>query len=87
MFGSRQPPVTKPTGMSLAEFTKDLTSRNSHGRPACVAGTREGVGPVGQKSFAADVVGAMSNPALEPDVEGVELPERQIATAKSKGGL
>lgn len=39
----------------------------------------------GQKRFATDVVAAMSNPALKPNEEVAELPERQFTTGKSEG--
>jgi len=83
---SRHANVTNPTRMSLAQFSKNLMSSESRGRPDCVAGTTEGVGleRVGQKRFAAGVVAAMSNPALECNEEVAELPKRQFATAKSE---
>jgi hypothetical protein len=74
--------------MSLAHFSKNLMPSESQGLPDCVGGTTEDVGleSVGQKRFAADVVAAMSNPALEFNEEVAELP-KQFTRAKSEGGL
>jgi hypothetical protein len=88
VIGSRRPRVTEPTSMSLAQFTRTLALSEFQGGPPSVAEATVDIGAegIGQKNFAADVVGAMSNPALEPNEEVAELPERQNATAKSKGG-
>ena len=74
--------------MSLAQFTRTLALSEFQDGPPSVGEATGDVGAerIGQKNFAADVVGAMSNPALGPDEEVAELPERQIATAKSEGG-
>jgi hypothetical protein len=66
VIGRLQPSVTKPTRMTLTQFTKLVTSGESRDRPACVGGPTESTGQenVGQKQFATDVVVAMSNPTL-----------------------
>jgi hypothetical protein len=65
VIGSRQP---KPARMSLAQFSRNLISSESHNRPDYASSTANGVGleRIGQKRFAADVVAAMSIPALQP---------------------
>jgi hypothetical protein len=72
--------------MSLAQFSRNLIASQSEGAPDWVSRTAEGTGleSVGQKQFAAGVVAAMSNPALECNEEVAELPKRQFATAKSE---
>lgn len=56
--------VSKPTRMSLAQFSKNLMSIEPAGRLDCADGTSEVAGfeGLGQKQFAAEVVAAMSNP-------------------------
>jgi hypothetical protein len=88
MLGSRQTSVTKPTRMSLAQFSENLTSGNSQGRPDCASSTTEGVAleSPGQKRFANDVVAAMSNPALQANDGAAEVPELLITRQTSEGG-
>jgi hypothetical protein len=62
----RQACVMTPTKISLAQFSKNLMSSESQGRPDCVGATTAGIGPqsLGGKRFAAGVVAAMSSPTL-----------------------
>jgi hypothetical protein len=87
MLGNRQTSGTKPTRMSLAQFSKNLASGESHARPECASSATEGFRQesAGQKRFATDVVAAMSNPAPKSNEEVAELPERQFTTGKSEG--
>lgn len=89
MMGSWPPGATKPTRMSLAQFSKNLAASESQGRPDCVGGTADAVGQesVGQQRFAAEVVAAMANPAVKSNEEITELPHPQLTGAKSKGKL
>jgi hypothetical protein len=84
VIGNRQHRVTEPTRLSLAQFSKSLTSRETQAQPDCDSDTTErfGLESVGQKQFAAEVVAAMSNPALGTGEEVVGQPKRQFAIAK-----
>jgi hypothetical protein len=87
MLGNRQTSEAKLTRMSLAQFSKNLASGESHARPECASSATEGFRQesAGQKRFATDVVAAMSNPAPKSNEEVAELPERQFTTGKSEG--
>jgi len=88
VIGRRQASVTKPTRISLAQFSKSLMARKSQDRPAVVDSTEcLGLESVGQKRFAADVVAALSNHAVKANEEIVELPKPQFTTATNEGGL
>lgn len=81
MIGSRQPRITKPTGMSLAQFTRNLSASQSQGPPRSADSQTVGPENVGQKRFAADVMVAMSKPVLEEEV----LPNQQQPAAAGTG--
>jgi hypothetical protein len=62
VIGSRQPRVTKPARMSLAQFTRNLTTSESDAPSPCAGGEMADPESVGQKRFAANVMVAMSKP-------------------------
>lgn len=76
MIRARQPWLTKPARVSLAEFSKSLTSIETQIQPDCDSDTTETVSleSAGRKLFAAEVVAAMSNPALTDGEEVLEAP-------------
>jgi hypothetical protein len=81
------PGVTKPTRMSLAQFSKNLAATDSQGRRDCVGAIAEEVGKecVGHQLFAADVVAATAYSPVKSNKE--ELQHPQLTGAKSKGRL
>jgi hypothetical protein len=84
MLGRGQASATNPTRLSLAQFSKNFTWGESGGRPNRASRTTEWVGqePAEHKSFAADVVAAMSNPADERVAQLLSLgSQRRTASA------
>jgi hypothetical protein len=73
--------------MSLAQFSYNFMSNEFQSRPEFV-GAADGVGAdfFGQKGFAAEVVAAMSNPAISANEKVVDLPEPQFPAVKNRGG-
>jgi hypothetical protein len=64
VIGGWPPGVTKSTRISLAQFSKNLTSIENQAQPECACDSAERVAleHTGPKQFAAEVVAAMSNP-------------------------
>ena len=84
VIGNRHLPLTKPTRISLAEFTRNLKPSESPG-PVC-ATISIGAESGGRKRFAAGVVVAMSNPAPDCVAEPEERPDGPFAVTRSKVG-
>jgi hypothetical protein len=85
--GSWPPGVTKPPRMSLAQFSKDLVASDSQGRPDCAGGIGEEVDQesIGHQRFAAEVVAAMSIPAVKFNGEVKELPKTATHRREEQG--
>ena len=81
MRGSRHTIRRKPTGMSLAQFSRTLTLSEVHSGPDRAGGTREIIRPEGVERFAANVVAAMSNPAPDTAEEVAEPPKAAVANS------
>jgi hypothetical protein len=81
-IGSRKAGAAKPARTSLAQFSRKLTLNEPQGGPDHVTGTADGVGEsVSDKRFAADVVVAMSGPAVDSRENGTELSKRKSKPA------
>jgi hypothetical protein len=73
--------------MSLAQFSKYLVASDSQGRPDCAGGIAEEVGQesIDHQRFAAEVVAAMSIPAVKSNREFKELPKTATHRREEQG--
>jgi hypothetical protein len=75
MIGSFKASATRPARISLTQFSEDLLSRDSQDRPSLTTPAFS-LADIHQRRFAADVVAAMSSPALEANKEAENSPVR-----------